>query len=165
MANKLVETTLNDLLNGELRAHHAYLQEAAWAAERNLDGCYKFLLGHAAEELVHMHRIFSFLNDLGAPVIFTELPAPQVTANDIKGLFAIVAQHESRVTAAINAAVDLARSEKDHATTSFLQWFVNEQHEEDSLCRTIMGKIELIGDGPNALYLIDREIGELAEKA
>ncbi|OCJ67913.1 ferroxidase [Agrobacterium tumefaciens] len=156
MANKLVETTLNDLLNGELRAHHAYLQAAAWAAERNLDGCYKFLLGHAAEELEHMHRIFSFLN---------ELPAPQVTANDIKGLFAIVAQHESRVTAAINAAVDLARSEKDHATTSFLQWFVNEQHEEDSLCRTIMGKIELIGDGPNALYLIDREIGELAEKA
>ncbi|TWC89425.1 ferritin [Rhizobium sp. SJZ105] len=165
MANKLVETTLNDLLNGELRAHHAYLQAAAWAAERNLDGCYKFLLGHAAEELKHMHRIFSFLNDLGAPVIFTELPAPQVTANDIKGLFAIVAQHESRVTAAINAAVDLARSEKDHATTSFLQWFVNEQHEEDSLCRTIMGKIELISDGPNALYLIDREIGELAEKA
>ncbi|WP_323687439.1 ferritin-like domain-containing protein [Rhizobium sp. AN68] len=94
MANKLVETTLNDLLNGELRAHHAYLQAAAWAAERNLDGCYKFLLGHAAEELEHMHRIFSFLNDLGAPVIFTELPAPQVTANDIKGLFAIVAQHE-----------------------------------------------------------------------
>ncbi|WP_425627411.1 ferritin [Agrobacterium tumefaciens] len=165
MANKLVEMTLNDLLNGELRAHHAYLQAAAWAAERNLDGCYKFLLGHAAEELEHMHRIFSFLNDLGAPVIFTELPAPQVTANDIKGLFAIVAQHELRVTAAINAAVDLARSEKDHATTSFLQWFVNEQHEEDSLCRTIMGKIELIGDGPNALYLIDREIGELAEKA
>ncbi|WP_127966026.1 ferritin [Agrobacterium sp. RS6] len=165
MANKLVETTLNDLLNGELRAHHAYLQAAAWAAERNLDGCYKFLLGHAAEELEHMHRIFSFLNDLGAPVIFTELPAPQVTANDIKGLFAIVAQHESRVTSAINAAVDLARSEKDHATTSFLQWFVNEQHEEDSLCRTIMGKIELIGDGPNALYLIGREIGELAEKA
>lgn len=64
MANKLVETTLNDLLNGELRAHHAYLQAAAWAAERNLDGCYKFLLGHAAEELEHMHRIFSFLNDL-----------------------------------------------------------------------------------------------------
>ncbi len=91
MANKIIETTLNDLLNGELRAHHAYLQAAAWVAERNLDGRYKFLLGHAAEELKHMHRIFSFQNELGAPVIFTELPAPQVTANDIKGLFTIVA--------------------------------------------------------------------------
>ena len=70
MANKVIETTLNDLLNGELRAHHAYLQAAAWAAERNLDGCYKFLLGHAAEELEHMHRIFGFLNDLGARVTF-----------------------------------------------------------------------------------------------
>lgn len=164
MASKSIEATLNDLLNGELRAHHAYLQTAAWAAERNLDGCYKFLIGHAAEELEHMHRIFTFLNDLGAKVTFAELPAPQVTANDIKGLFTIVTEHESRVTAAINAAVDLARAERDHATTSFLQWFVDEQHEEDSLCRTILGKIELIGNGPNADYLIDREIGHLAEK-
>ncbi len=165
MATKAIETTLNDLLNGELRAHHAYLQAAAWAAERNLDGCYKFLLSHAAEELEHMHRIFRFLNELGAPVIFTELPAPQVTANDIKGLFTIVADHETRVTAAINAAMTLALSEKDHATSSFLQWFVDEQHEEDSLCRTIMGKIELVGDSANAAYLIDREIGKLAEKS
>nr|WP_323571963.1 ferritin-like domain-containing protein [Rhizobium sp. 28DA2] len=76
MANKLVETTLNDLLNGELRAHHAYLQAAAWAAERNLDGCYKFLLGHAAEELEHMHRIFSFLNDLGGSSYFHRAACP-----------------------------------------------------------------------------------------
>lgn len=165
MATKTIETTLNALLNGELRAHHAYLQAAAWAAERNLEGCYRFLLGHAAEELEHMHRIFSYLNELGAPVIFTELPAPQVTANDIKGLFTIVAEHESRVTAAINAAMDLAQSEKDHATSSFLKWFVDEQHEEDSLCRTILGKIDLVGDSPNAAYLIDREIGKLNDKA
>jgi len=164
MTSKKLTATLNDLLNGELRAHHAYLQAAAWAAERNLDGCYKFLLHHAAEELEHMHRFFGFLNELGASVTFAELPAPKVAANDVTGLFKIVADHEARVTRAIHAALDLARAENDHAVASFLQWFVDEQHEEDTLCRTVLDKIALIGEGPQALYFIDREIGELAGK-
>ncbi|MBN7808386.1 ferritin [Agrobacterium rosae] len=162
MTSRVVEKTLNELLNGELRAHHAYLQAAAWAAERNLDGCYKFLIRHAAEELEHMHRIFDFLNDLGAPVIFSELPAPKINANDLHGLFTIVAKHEAQVTAAISAAMNVVTIEKDYSTISFLQWFVDEQHEEDSLCRAILGKIELIGDTPGAAYLIDKEIQQLA---
>lgn len=164
MTSKKLAATLNDLLNGELRAHHAYLQAAAWAAERNLDGCYKFLLHHAAEELEHMHRFFGFLNDLGASVTFTELPAPKIAANDVTGLFKLVAAHEAKVTSAIHAAVDQARAENDHAVASFLKWFVDEQHEEDTLCRAVLDRIALIGDGPNALYFIDREIGELAAK-
>jgi ferritin len=100
MPSKKLTAALNDLFNGELRAQHAYLQAAAWAAERKLDGCYKFLLHHAAEELEHMHRFFGFLNDLGASVTFTELPAPKIAVNDVTGLFKQAAAQEAKVTEA-----------------------------------------------------------------
>ncbi|MFT3691053.1 ferritin [Paenirhodobacter sp.] len=162
MTNKPLTAALNDLMNGELRAHHIYLQTAAWAAERNLDGCHKFLLHHAAEELEHMHRLFGFLNDLGAAVTFEALPAPKITANDVTGLFKVVAEQEASVTKAVHAVLEQARAANDHAVASFLNWFVDEQHEEDTLCRTVLDRIALIGDGPQALYFIDKEIGALA---
>lgn len=164
MANPKIEATLTELLNGELRAHHSYLQAAAWAAARDLDGCYRFLLKHAAEEMEHMHKLFRYMNDIGATVTFGALPAPQIMANDAKGLFTLVAEQEMAVTHAYDRAAELARAENDHATLSFLQWFVDEQHEENTLCRAVLAKINLIGDGPNALYLIDREIGKFADK-
>lgn len=162
MTSKTLTEALNDLLNGELRAHHVYLQTAAWAAERNLDGCRKFLLHHAAEELEHMHRLFGFLNDLGAPVTIEALAAPKITANDVTGLFKLVAEQEASVTRSVHTVLEQARAANDHAVASFLTWFVDEQHEEDTLCRTVLDRIALIGDGPQALYFIDKELSSLA---
>ncbi|GGC64685.1 ferritin [Chelatococcus reniformis] len=164
MVSDNLADALGDLLNGELEAHHAYLQAAGWAADRNLDGCKAFLLAHAAEELGHMHKIFAYMVDLGVPIRLKTLPAPVVRANDVVGLFTEIRDRERAVTQSIGAVVDLAARERHHGTFQFLQWFVAEQHEEDSLCKSLLDKIALIGDGPNALYLIDKEIGHMAHR-
>lgn len=162
MPSEKLTAALNGLLNGEMQAHHVYLQAAAWAAERSLSGCSAFLLGHAAEELTHMHRFFKYLVELGAPVTFDAIPAPNVGVNDVLGLFTLVQNHEFKVTAAIDTAYDLARAENDHATLSFMKWFVDEQHEENTLCRDVLDRIKLIGSGPGANYFIDKEMEALA---
>ena len=73
----------------------------------------------------------------------------------------LVYEHEKKVTASINKIVDLATKEKDHGTYNFLQWFVEEQREEETLMRTIIDKIRLIGEGPQSMYFIDREVKEI----
>lgn len=165
MPSEKLIAALNKLLNGEIQAHHVYLQAAAWAAERSLTGCSTFLLGHASEELAHMHRFFKFLVDIGAPVKFEAIPAPEISVNDVKGLFTLVRDHELKVTANIDTTYDLARAENDHAVVSFMKWFVDEQHEENTLCRDILDRIKLIGEGPSSNYFVDKELAALAAAA
>ncbi|OYX02297.1 MAG: ferroxidase [Rhizobiales bacterium 32-66-8] len=162
MVSEKLQGKLNDLLNGELAAHHIYLQAAAWASGQNLEGTKTFLLKHAAEELTHMLKFFAFLDDLGAPIAIKALPKPEILANDIVGLFKLVQEEERKVSKNIFEVIDIARAEHSYEADQFLQWFAGEQHEEEKLCRQILDKIALIGDGPNSLYLVDREVGKLS---
>ncbi len=164
MVSEKLGQKLNELLNGELQAHHVYLAAAAWASGRNLEGAKTFLLKHAAEELTHMLKFFTFLDDLGLPITFKALPKPEVPANDVNGLFKLVQEEERKVSRHIHEAIDLARSEHSYETDQFLQWFAAEQHEEEKLARAILDKIALIGEGPNSLYLVDRELAHLAKE-
>lgn len=163
MVSDKLEKKLNDLLNGELEAHHIYLQAAAWASDHKFEGAKTFLLVHAAEELTHMLKFFAFLDDLGAPISLKALPKPVVDAKTIKELFVRVQEEERKVSKNIFEVIDLARAEHSYETDQFLQWFAAEQHEEEKLCRQILDKIELIGEGPNSQYFIDKELGGLAK--
>ncbi|QTL05860.1 ferritin [Aquabacter sp. L1I39] len=163
MVSEKLEAKLNDLLNGELEAHHIYLQAAAWASANNLEGAKDFLLKHAAEELTHMLKFFAFLDDLGAPISLKALPKPEIPANDLTGLVKRIQEEERKVSRNIFEVIELARAEHSYETDQFLQWFAAEQHEEEKLCRQILDKIALIGEGPNSLYLADRELARLAK--
>lgn len=163
MVSEKLEAKLNDLLNGELEAHHIYLQAAAWASGNNLEGTKDFLLKHAAEELTHMLKFFAFLDELGAPIALKALPKPEILANDLTGLVKRIQEEERKVSRNIFEVIELARAEHSYETDQFLQWFAAEQHEEEKLCRQILDKIALIGDGPNSLYLADRELAHLAK--
>lgn len=165
MASEKLVSAINDLMNIDLQSHQIYLQAAAWAIEHNLDGCKTFMLGHATEELGHMHRSFNYLDDRGLKITFASLPAPAIKANDITGLFKEMLAHEDKVTSVVNKAVDIARAENDHDAFEFLQWFVMEQREETKVFRTILDKVELIGESPSALYHIDNEAGKMAAAA
>jgi len=82
----------------------------------------------------------------------------------VKGLFEAVRDQELKVTHHVGLVYELAGAEKDHATVSFLKTFVGEQHEENAQCRFVLDRIDLIGDGPESLYFIDRELTALAER-
>lgn len=163
MVSDKLKAKLNELLNGELEAHHIYLQCAAWASGNKFEGAKAFLLLHATEERAHMMKFFDFLDDCGATIDIKALPKPVVEAATIRELFLRVQQEEEKVSSRIYQAIDLARSEHSYETDQFLQWFAAEQHEEEKLCRQILDKIDLIGEGPNSNYFIDQELAGLAK--
>lgn len=162
MTSEKLKAALNGLMNGQLRAHHFYLQAAAWAADRSLAGAHTLLLKQAHDELGHMHRLFRYLIELGASVTFATLPQPAITANGPKSLFEAVRDLELQVTQDVGTVYDQARAENDHATESFLKQFVDEQHNENTRCRFILERIDLVGNGPESLYFIDRELAALS---
>lgn len=163
MVSETLEAKLNDLLNGELEAHHIYLQCAAWASANKFEGAKSFLLLHATEERGHMLKFFTFLDDLGAPISFKALEKPVIEAANVRELFLRVQDEERKVSSHIYEAIHLARAEHSYEADQFLQWFAAEQHEEEKLCRQILDLIDLIGEGPNSNYLIDKELAGLAK--
>ncbi|WP_170571842.1 ferritin [Ruegeria atlantica] len=155
-------TTMNDLMNHELRAAHLYWQAGAWCVERNLNGCSELLLTHADEELTHMKKMLNYLVDCEWPIRFQALPEPKVETDTVQGLFQMILDHEKKVTDGINAAVKEAQALDDHSTFEFLQWFVMEQREEIKTFQGIIDRIKLIGDGPHSLYYIDKEVADIS---
>ncbi len=149
-------------MNGQLEAHLFYLQGAAWAAERSLTGVHDFLVAQAADELVHMHLLFKYLTEIGAKVTFASVPQPVIAANGVKGVFEAVRDLELRVTKSVGETYAQARAENDHATESFLKQFVDGQHAREHAVPLRAGPHRArSGNGPEALYLIDRELTAL----
>jgi len=130
--------------------------------ERNLDGCAQLLLTHADEELTHMKKMLGYLVDCEWRIRFHALPEPKVETDSVQELFQIILGHEKKVTEGINTAVKAAQAADDHSTFEFLQWFVMEQREEIKTFQGIIDRIKLIGDGPHALYYIDKEVADIS---
>jgi ferritin len=107
-------------------------------------------------------KMYRYLIDQGAPVELTQIAAPPGDTEGVTAMFEQTLSHEREVTAAINDLVDLALSEKDHATSIFLQWFVTEQIEEEATVNDILGRLRLFGDQGQGLLMIDNELGTLA---
>ena len=162
MLSKKLAKKLNDQLNFEYYSSNVYLQMSAWAEFNGLPGTAAFLKKHAAEELLHMHKIFAYVNETGTLALVGKIDAPETEFKSISELFDIVLAHEKLVTKKIKDITAAAWEEKDFTTFNFLQWFVDEQHEEETLVKGIVDKIKLIGSDKRALFLIDRELAQLA---
>ena len=134
---------------------------AVWCDVESLEGCAAFLYRQADEEREHMLKLIHYINDSDAMAVIPELPAPKAEYTSIRALFEAVYEGEHAVTAAINKIVAQCYEIHDHATLSFLQWYIEEQREEEALMRSIIDKINLIGDGPQSLYYIDKELRQI----
>jgi ferritin len=155
---------LNEQINLEFFSSNVYLQMSAWCDNEGLEGCAGFLDLHADEEMAHMKRIWTYVNEAGEMAKLGALEEPPTSFESIADLFEQVYKHEQHVTASINKIAQAAFAEPDMTTFNFMQWFVAEQHEEEALVRTILDKIKIIGLEGKGLYFIDQEIGKLAEK-
>ena len=149
---------LNAQLEKEGYASFLYLSMASWLDQKGLEGAAQFMYRQSNEEREHMMRIFDYLLEMDQPAVVPAIQQPPSNFESVQSLFGRAFDHEKSVTASINDLVDLSIKENDHATNNFLQWYVEEQREEEALMRTIMDKIHLIGDGPQSLYFIDKEL-------
>ena len=157
LSPKMVDA-LNEQIALEGSASFVYLAMAGWFESKSMQGCAAFMYRQSAEEHMHMMKIYHYLLEMDAMPVTPAIKQPPQTFANAKNVFEETLAHEKRVTKSINDLVDLARVENDHATYGFLQWYVAEQREEEGLVRTILDKINLIGDGAQSLYFIDKEI-------
>ncbi len=158
MISARMEEALNKQVAREAYASFLYLAMASWCEKEGLSGCATFFYRQSDEERMHMLKIFHYLNEMDRFAITPAVPQPPLEFGSVREVFEKTLEHEMEVTRAIYELVELARQERDHATEHFLQWYVEEQREEEGLMRTILDRIKIIGDGPQSLYFIDKEV-------
>ncbi|MGC6378110.1 non-heme ferritin [Bisgaard Taxon 45] len=161
MLSQNVINLLNEQMNLEFYSSNLYLQMSAWCEQNGFDGTAKFLAAHATEEMQHMRKLFTYLNETGALAIIGEIAAPAHQYASLKEVLEITYQHEKLITAKINELVGKTFEEKDYSAFNFLQWYVAEQHEEEKLFSGILDKLNLLGEDGKGLFLIDKDLGNL----
>lgn len=155
-----MQDALNKQINAELYSAYIYLSMAAYAEENNLKGMGHWLKIQAKEETGHAMKLFGFVNERGGRVTLAAIEAPPTKWDSPLKMFEEVLAHEKKVTALIDALVDTAVSEKDKATQVFLNWFVDEQVEEEANATEIVEKLKMIKDSTQGLLLLDAELGK-----
>lgn len=161
MISSKIEAALNRQIDLEGYSSMYYLAMGSWAEVKGYIGVGQFLYHHSDEERMHMLKLFHYINDRGGHAIVPAFAAPQHEFKNIREIFDIVHSHEVKVSNEINALVELCIQEKDYTTHNFLQWYVTEQIEEESLARQIIDKLNLIGEDKGGMYLFDRDLGNM----
>ena len=156
--NKRVEKALNEQIVKEASSSQFYLSMASWAENQGYNGTSKFLYQHSDEERFHMLKLVKFINERGGKAEIPAIEKPPVSFDSLERIFELLLEHEMDVTESINNLVDVCLQEKDYTTHNFVQWYVNEQLEEEALARTILDKVKLIGADKGGLYLLDRDL-------
>lgn len=159
MVSENMEKAINEQLNAEMYSGYLYLSMAAYFEDQDYPGFAQWMRVQAQEELDHAMKFYDYLNTRGARVTLTAIEAPQTEWDSIEDVFKHVLEHEQMVTSLINNLVDIAIEEKDHATNQFLQWYVEEQVEEEESAMEVLGKIKRAGGTANILYMLDSELG------
>jgi ferritin len=159
MISKKMEAAINQQINQEIFSAHMYLQMSAYFAGRNLNGFARWFRIQYHEELAHAGKLFDHLLMRDGTVKLTALAAPTQAWKST--LAACEAAYEAEVnnTKQINSLMDAAAKENDHATRVILQWFVEEQVEEESSAMNLVEQVKLAGDAPGAILILDRELG------
>lgn len=159
--SKTVSVALNMQITKEAHASQIYLSYGAWASKHGFGGIANFLFRHAHEERNHMMKILEYILKRGAEVEVMAVPAPAANPTSLFNCFEKILEHEVDNTNAIYKIAKTCHDEEDWATWNFMQWFVNEQVEEEMLVMGVLDKMEIAGGekmSGNALYAIDRDI-------
>jgi ferritin len=164
MLSKKIQKALNDQVNAELSAYYTYLSMSAFFEDQNLRGFAAWMRHHSDEEMVHAMKIYDFINERRGRVMLQPIAQPKTDWESSLAAFEDALEHEKHVTKLINDLVDLSIKDSDHATNSFLQWFVDEQVEEEAVVDAVIQDLKRVGDFGPGLFLLDRELSSGAAK-
>lgn len=158
VSQKLIKA-LNDQFNYELLSAHYYIAMAAYCSEQDLDGFATFFKVQAEEERFHAMKFYDYVTEVGGRILITDIKNPQNNFTNITNVFKSALEHEEGVTKRVYNLMDLAQEEKEHATISFLSWFVDEQVEEEANMKAIIKRLERLGSDHHGLFVLDKELG------
>ncbi len=160
MLSKKMEEALNKQINAELYSSYLYLSMAAYFDSINLNGFAQWMKVQAKEEVEHAMKIYKYVYDRGGVVSLESIDKPPVKWDSPLDVFENSFKHEQKVSEMINNLVKIARDENDYATENFLQWFVQEQVEEEASADEIVQKLKYIEGSKNAIFMLDSKLGQ-----
>lgn len=163
LSTKIAEA-LNDQINKELSSAYTYLAMSAYCDEQNFQGAAHWLRMQWEEELAHATKLIDYIAERGGKVTFSAIPQPKSEYGSLHELFAEVLQHEKDVTAAIYRIYDVSVAEKDYAAQTLMQWYVNEQVEEENSADEILSMLKLAGESGSGLLMVDRQLAARARE-
>ncbi len=159
ISNKMQEA-LNDQITAEFYSAHLYLSMSAFLESIDLPGFAHWMRIQYQEEVSHGMKMFDYVIERDGRAVVMAIKAPQSKWDDVLSVSEAVLEHEHKVTGLINNLMDVALSEKDHAASIFLQWFVNEQVEEEATAKGIVQQLKMLGDSRAGLFQVDRELSQ-----
>lgn len=160
MISKKLVDAFNEQINKELFSEYFYLAMAAWLEAENLPGCANFFKIQVQEERFHAMKMYDYVNERGGRVILKAIDQPEIEFKSALEIFEKAYEHEQLVTSLINNLMEVAIEEKDHATKSFLNWFIDEQVEEEASMDAIVGKLKMIGGNGHGMLMVDNDLGQ-----
>lgn len=163
--SKNMQNALNNQIVLEANASNSYLAMASWCEVTGYDGGARFFYAQSDEERTHMLKIIHYLNNLGVPAVIPATKLPANSFNSLESILKTALTSEQTVTSAIHKMVEIAQNDKDHPTHAFLEWYVNEQVQEETKFETLIKKFELIGRDKIAINEIDKILAALVESS
>lgn len=160
MISSKMNERVNLQINREMYSAYLYLAMAAKMTETGYMGIGKWLTVQYHEEMFHAMKFVKYLEDQSATVKYAQIETPTFSETGVKELFQHILKHEQFVTSSIREMVELARSEKDYATENLLQWYIDEQTEEEKNDMEILQAIDLLGNNAQGLYMLNIELGK-----
>ena len=160
MISKAMQDAVNEQINKELYSSYLYLSMAAYFENKNLPGFARWLHVQTDEERAHGMKFYQHLVDRGGSVMLKAIAAPATEWKSYLEVFKEVQAHEAKVTASINSLYELALSEKDYPLQVLLQWYINEQVEEEKNAAEIVQQLELIDAHGTAVLMLDHQLGK-----
>ncbi len=164
MLSNRMQDALNKQINAELYSSYLYLSMACYFKSMSLSGCSNWMQHQSQEEYGHAMKFLGYIEDRRGKVYLQPIDQPQLEWTSPLEVFEAAFKHEQKVTKMINDLVALAGTDKDYATHNFLEWFVEEQVEEEASADQIVNQLRMIGKDPAAMYLLDRELGNRGKK-
>lgn len=157
---KNVVKAVNDQIQTEFSSAYIYLSMSAYFAEKNLNGFANWMRIQWQEELQHGLKFYDMLLERDEKITLQAISQPDTDFGTPVEAFKLVLEHEKSVTKLINDLYQLATKENDYPLQNLLQWFIDEQVEEENSARDILNQLKLIGDNGTGLYMLDREMGQ-----
>ncbi len=158
MLKDTILKAFNEQINAEIHSAYLYLSMSAWFQHKGLTGFANWMKVQYQEELTHAMKFFDYIHNRNGRVSLTPIAGVATEFDGIIDIFEKSLAHEQKVTAMIDNLAELAIEAKDHASQSFLNWFVDEQVEEEANVIAILDNLRLISGEGNGIFLMDREL-------
>ena len=160
MLSKIMQDAINEQINQEMYSSYLYLAMATHFINQNLPGFANWMNVQSREEWSHAMKFYSYIFDRGGNVALKAIAQPPTKFKSPLDVFKQVLEHEQKITKLINKLYDLSIKEKDYPSQVMLQWFINEQVEEEKNDTEIINQLEMVGDSPAMLMMMDRRLAE-----